>query len=250
MTETHNRANWLLRGLIVFSLVLHGLLFSYLTDIFRPRSLHFIELDLKAAEERPKRHIPRPRMRPRTLPAPRIPERIRTAAPPPPAALPRPAPAASPQVTVPPPPSAPKLTAPAVKGVDVAKWKPAPTPAPPPPNPTASSSAPVSAPSGPSDVSESQDLVTIEVYKAQVRQKVVAGTVYPPRARKAGIEGQAVVALNIKADGGLQRVEIAQSAGSRILDAAALKAVKKAAPFPRPPGGSLNVTIPIAFKLI
>jgi protein TonB len=47
-----------------------------------------------------------------------------------------------------------------------------------------------------------------------------------------------VVAFSVSASGGLAGVSIARSSGSAALDAAALRMVQRAAPFPPPPKGA------------
>ena len=64
--------------------------------------------------------------------------------------------------------------------------------------------------------------------------------------------GTVKVRLEIAASGALLAVGIAQSSGQAALDAAALKAVKSAAPFARAPKGlsepSYSFSLPITFK--
>src|SRR5690606_28062582 len=57
---------------------------------------------------------------------------------------------------------------------------------------------------------------------------------YPAAAR--GIYGSMLVSVEIRADGSLERVEISRSSGKKVLDEAALRIVRLAAPFaPFPP---------------
>jgi protein TonB len=57
---------------------------------------------------------------------------------------------------------------------------------------------------------------------------------YPPAAH--GIYGSMLVSVEIRADGSLERVEISRSSGKKVLDEAALRIVRLAAPFaPFPP---------------
>ncbi|RKF16827.1 TonB family protein [Roseovarius spongiae] len=58
-----------------------------------------------------------------------------------------------------------------------------------------------------------------------------------PRPRADG-RGAAVVAFRINAGGGLAGVSIARSSGSAQLDRAALRMIRRAAPFPPPPAGA------------
>ncbi|MFV0491692.1 MAG: TonB family protein [Pseudorhodobacter sp.] len=58
-----------------------------------------------------------------------------------------------------------------------------------------------------------------------------------PRPR-VGARGAAVIAFQVSANGGLAAVSLARSSGSGELDRAALRLVKRAAPFPKPPAGA------------
>jgi protein TonB len=59
---------------------------------------------------------------------------------------------------------------------------------------------------------------------------------YPEAARRQKIYGKLTLTVNILADGSVERVEINKSSGQRILDAAAQRIVKLAAPYsPFPP---------------
>ena len=56
-----------------------------------------------------------------------------------------------------------------------------------------------------------------------------------PRMRT---KGRALVAFTVAANGQLQSVKLSKSSGSAKLDQAALKIIRKAAPFPKPPSGA------------
>lgn len=58
-----------------------------------------------------------------------------------------------------------------------------------------------------------------------------------PRPR-VGSRGTAVVSFTIAASGGLSGLSIARSSGNAQLDQAALRMIRRAAPFPRPPAGA------------
>lgn len=55
---------------------------------------------------------------------------------------------------------------------------------------------------------------------------------YPEAARREGIYGSLRLTVNIRADGSVESVDLDRSSGSRILDAAAVRIVEMAAPFP------------------
>ncbi len=57
------------------------------------------------------------------------------------------------------------------------------------------------------------------------------------RKAKAPAPGVAIVGFTIAPDGTLARVRMMRSSGSAELDAVALDHIRRAAPFPKPPGG-------------
>jgi protein TonB len=69
----------------------------------------------------------------------------------------------------------------------------------------------------------------IEVWRAKIER--VGELNYPQAARDQKIYGTLVVTVSIKSDGSLEGVEINRPSGQRILDAAALRIVRLAAPF-------------------
>jgi protein TonB len=66
----------------------------------------------------------------------------------------------------------------------------------------------------------------------RIKVERVGNLNYPEAARRQGLYGSLVLTVSIHADGTLESVEIYRSSGSKILDAAAVKIVEMAAPFP------------------
>jgi len=67
---------------------------------------------------------------------------------------------------------------------------------------------------------------------------------YPQRARELKIYGSLQVSVSIRADGSVENMEVSKSSGHRLLDAAALRIVKLAAPYsPLPPSITKDVDI-------
>ncbi len=60
---------------------------------------------------------------------------------------------------------------------------------------------------------------------------------YPDKARRRDINGQLVLTVALKRNGAVKSIDIIQSSGHRILDDAAIRIVKLAAPFPPIPKG-------------
>lgn len=87
---------------------------------------------------------------------------------------------------------------------------------------------------------------SVSNYKGKVRRKVKRSFRRPRgggRSRK-----DAVVRFVLSVSGAVRSVRLVRSSGSKKLDQAALTAVRRASPFPKPPGGvrgaSLNFTLP------
>jgi protein TonB len=81
-----------------------------------------------------------------------------------------------------------------------------------------------------------------------IQRRIRDRLVYPPQARRAGIQGVAEVNFTIHIDGTVSGVMVKVTSGQEILDQAAIEAVHAAAPFPSPPVPA-RIAIPIAFRL-
>ena len=89
--------------------------------------------------------------------------------------------------------------------------------------------------------------------------RVFGEVVYPRRAIKRTLEGRVELLARMDAKGGLLDLAVGQSSGSTLLDRAAERAVRKAAPFPEPSDvareefaaddGSYLMPIPITFRI-
>lgn len=81
--------------------------------------------------------------------------------------------------------------------------------------------------------------------RSQIRRAVNRHRHYPRLARRRGIEGKVILAFRLSKAGAVQRVKIVRSAG-RILDKAAMAALRRAAPLPYYPDW---VHLPVVFQL-
>lgn len=81
-------------------------------------------------------------------------------------------------------------------------------------------------------VSDTSRRAAANAWAATIQQRIARHHSYPGGTRA---EGRVRVAMVILSDGRLDRVSVAKSSGTRALDAAALEAVKRAAPFPPAP---------------
>jgi len=79
-----------------------------------------------------------------------------------------------------------------------------------------------------------------------IRQRLQDALVYPPIARKRGIEGVSRIQFVISPDGHASDVETAESSGSKMLDRAAVQCAYDAGRLPRVLG---RLDVPIRFSL-
>ncbi len=73
---------------------------------------------------------------------------------------------------------------------------------------------------------------------------------FPTEARRKGVQGNAIVSFELDGAGRVTSVELVRGSGSSALDKEAQEMVRRASPFPPPPGGrAMNFTAPVAFHL-
>lgn len=91
-------------------------------------------------------------------------------------------------------------------------------------------------------------------YMRHIKDKVQNVWIYPEDARENGIQGKLLVYFSIAKDGSLSRLNLVRSSGSKILDDAAMQAIRDAAPFPRLPDrfhlDRLNIYATFEYKLV
>ncbi|PNU21266.1 hypothetical protein C2E25_02950 [Geothermobacter hydrogeniphilus] len=89
-------------------------------------------------------------------------------------------------------------------------------------------------------------------YLGAIRQRIDRSKRYPLMARRGGQQGVVLIDFEINAEGKLCRCEVERSSGFKLLDRAALKAVRAAAPFSPLPDDfdpRLALQLPIRFEL-
>jgi len=226
------RPNWLFRGLIIVSLLVHGVLFMHIAKIYRPRPLSYMELTMRGVAKPTVREIPRPRTRPAIKSQP---SKVLTAVTEPLKVPVNPLPETTRLQPVPdmPQDAFTLPQPPVVKDLNVSAW----TPAVPAQEPVAL----------PSKVSPE---ITEEAYRDIVDRKIRGSVQYPARAKKRNLQGRVVITVTIDAEGGIAALVVTRSSGHKVLDRAVLKAVRKSAPFSSPPDGPVTVIVPIQFRLI
>ncbi len=97
--------------------------------------------------------------------------------------------------------------------------------------------------------SNAQTVSTVEAWKKKIVIQLVSKREFPPGAKGQG--GTAKVKFVIDRQGKLVSRELVESAGSELLDGAALRMVERAEPFPEPPAevrdDGLTFTVPVIF---
>ena len=82
----------------------------------------------------------------------------------------------------------------------------------------------------------------IEDWRVKVER--IGNLNYPEQARRQQIYGKLQLSVSIRADGSVESIEVSKSSGQRILDAAAMRIVRLAAPYsPLPPSITRDVDI-------
>lgn len=84
---------------------------------------------------------------------------------------------------------------------------------------------------------------------SELRRLVLEQIVYPPLARRRGIEGRVVLRLALNTDGNADSLTVSRSSGHSILDKAAVELVTRVLPLRPGPGRPLTVDIPIVYLL-
>ncbi|GAB6905800.1 conserved hypothetical protein [Desulfosarcina cetonica] len=222
--------NWLLRGLVIVSVAIHAVLCIHFAGIYRTRAISYIEMTLKNVVQPAARTIPRPRLRPK-MPEPQNQvKQIRAVA--------RPVPRFKPLAMAPVNSNLPDTLMegiqapdiPQTPGVDSAAW-------------TATPQAGLAA----------GDYMTTTSYLDMVRLKIESRKRYPEAAKARSIEGRVTIRFVLSSDGSIRDLAVTKGTRNSSLNMAALDAVERAAPFPRPPAnlfkGDLPLELTIVFEL-
>ena len=221
------RANWLLRALIIFSMGVHVVVFFHISGIYRSSALTFIEMSLQNVDRPAARAIPRPRQRPKPLP-PEVPVKKLDVVP---QQVPRFKPLAMAPVDAKLPDSLVEDIAspdiPRTPGVDSTDWVPA-----------------------PQTQEAAGEFLTSASYLDMVRLKIESRKRYPDSAKARGIEGRVTIRFTLTGDGSVKDVSVTRGARNKALNTAALDAVQRAAPFPRPPSNLFNGDLPLELTIV
>jgi periplasmic protein TonB len=119
------------------------------------------------------------------------------------------------------------------------------------PKPEAKPPTLVSAPATPSASGISRGRSAADAnYAARVAAHLARHKQFPADARRRGEQGSAGVAFGIDGLGRVTTVNLTHSTGSRSLDSEAQSMVRRASPFPPPPGGqAMSFSVPVSFNM-
>ena len=207
------KPNWLLCGLVGISIGIHLVIFMHIAGVYQSETLTYIELTLREFSKPPSRNIPRPRFRPKT---PKQPKDIK------------------------------KLNVRERIIPNLKKMKMDPLEK----NLPDSLVESISMPDIPDNLIDTSDQVTSNDYFEMVRLRIESYKRYPGAAKTRQIEGQVTVRFVIEPDGSISSSKVVGSSRHMALDQAALRAVKEASPFPRPPMNLFKGPIPLEITII
>ena len=219
-------ANWLLRVLIILTIGVHIVLLLYLAGIYRFRALRYIEISINSIVKPSARAIPRPRPR---IPPPQPRVHLKTLP-----VAPRPVPKFKPPSVAPIESGLPDTLAEGIRVPDV------------PQAPDIGDTAWVPGLQADEAVGE---YMTVASYLDMVRLKIESCKRYPETVKSWRNEGRVTIRFILATDDTVRNVTVVKGARSQALNAAAVDAVRRAAPFPRPPANlfprdlALNLTI-------
>ena len=231
ISHRKRRLNWMLSSFVGISAVIHLFIFMHITDLYNSKPVTYIELTLKDISKPTKRSIPRPRFQTKTLERPQ--EVIK------PKVTSRPTPRCKPirVGTVEPglPESLvgrihiPNVKTPSIPRLNVSGWAPDVKPLP---------------------TQDQDQTVTKASYLEIVKLKIESLKRYPKAARVMEIEGRVTISFIILPIGKAESIKVVKSSKFDILDTAALKAVKDASPFPKPPVRLFRGKIPLKITIV
>jgi protein TonB len=228
------KSNRLFMGILTLSLGIHAAVFLHISGVYRSHALTFIELTLQDIPQPAQRNIPRPRPRLKQQPEPLNPSRTVLKTPTLPSVQP---------LRIEPVNSTlsdrlmERIEAAAVPQVPGAVI-------------SGTGAGATGAGVGEADTSSFDHYKTSDSYLQMVRLRIERHKQYPQQARAAFREGRVVLSFTITTDGGVQSLEVRKSSNTKVLDEAALQAVRSAAPFPAPPRHLFKGDIPLELAIV
>lgn len=103
-----------------------------------------------------------------------------------------------------------------------------------------------------SQIAYPQSILPNPEYIGFIQQKITSYSIYPPEAKAKSWEGIVRVKFTLAQDGRIKEIDIAESSGYPLLDAAAILAIKDASPYPFPEDypieGELEIILPVIYQ--
>jgi protein TonB len=224
--QTKKSPNWLLYFLILLSFGIHLIIAVKISGFYKPDLLNYIELELKDISKPFVREIPKPSRRIKEFKLPENPKILKINRIQPPQNIPM------------------KIKNPEISSDGIAENIPMPD--------LSFSALPVSQWQPDIYGLESDNFSTTESYLEMVRLRIEQNKKYPENARKRHIEGRVPVGFVISPEGNIANIKVIKPQHA-LLDEAAVKAIKNAAPFPKPPvkifKGAVPVRVVVVFEL-
>ena len=221
-----NRPNRLFQSLIGISLVIHFFIFLYVAGFYDTKAFTYLEMTLEDISKPFGRDIPRPRFRPKDTPKPRDIKKLEIKKQVMPrfkpiqvAAVNNAASGISEQVS-----NAGLMDG---AGLDLAGWD-------------------------PGAMAGMKEILTRKDYFDLIQLRIESNKEYPKMAKLKRIEGRTTVEFTISLNGRVSNVKVVNTSRNRSLDDAALDAVQKSSPFPKPPqklfSGPITIEVAVVFE--
>ena len=91
---------------------------------------------------------------------------------------------------------------------------------------------------------------TAKEYFEMLNLRVNSFKEYPEFAKSRHIEGRVKVQFVLTEDGSMSNLKIIKSSRNKSLDNAAIEAIRKAAPFPRPPASLFSTPVTLSINIL
>lgn len=215
MTAEGRKANWLLRIFIGISLVIHFFVFLHVAGIYESKTLSYIELSMHQISKPNVRNIPTPRIRQKKPDISKV-KQVKAR-----------------QFTI------PKIKIDRVKADQMDHtYEAVSMPNLPDNMDIGGMSVPRLLPTQTPEIEPHQEQVeftSAKEYLEMLNLRIHTAKEYPESARSRHLEGRVKVEFILHTDGRLTDIKVLKSSHHKNLDDAAIEAIKKASPFPRPP---------------
>jgi TonB family protein len=99
-----------------------------------------------------------------------------------------------------------------------------------------------------SDVTDTEKSRYFRAHFSYIKDLIYKQLVYPATAKKRGWEGKVVLSFIVSSGGDVRNIMVSKSSGHEVLDENAMRAVKRASPFPKPPVEA-QIIIPVLYQL-